>query len=182
MQQKGSGIRGTLRAVEEIHGERAVAAIMARVPPEARRALQPMILASAWYPIESIAAVHVGIRDVVGKGSWSAAHDLAMSAARHDFTGIHAAFLRSLTLDAVWSRIADAWGHYHTQGRVHLADRTPSSARVIIDQVEGFNEGLWNAVAGRSQVLLELVGARGAIAEAHRPSPTSAQIDMEWSS
>jgi hypothetical protein len=166
--------------VEEIHGERTVAEIMARVPPEARRVLQPMILASAWYPIESIAAVHVGIRDVVGMGSWSAAHDLAAAAARQDFTGIHRAFLRSLTIDAIWSRLADAWGHYHTQGRVHLAQRLPTSARVIIDQVDGFNEGLWNAVAGRSQVLLEMIGARGAVAEAHRPSPTSVQIDMEW--
>jgi hypothetical protein len=180
VKQKGAAVRGTLRAIATLHGEPALERVMAHVSDEVRRALKPPVLASGWYEISVVAAVHVAVRYVVGRGSWRASYELGIESARQDLVGIHSAFLRALSPENVWSRSQTAWNHYHTQGRTEWRDQKPGSARGLVTDVEGFNEGMWYSVAGRAQTLFQLVGARGAIVEVRDPRPTECAFDVDW--
>jgi hypothetical protein len=180
VKQKGAAVRGTLNAIAAIHGDTALERVMAHVSEDVRRALRPPVLASGWYEVSVVAAVHVAVRYVLGKGSWRSSFDLGVQAARHDLVGIHSAFLRALSTESVWSRTQNAWNHYHSQGRAEWHDQAPGSARGRIFDVEGFNEGMWRAVAGRGQTLLQMVGARGAMVEIVDPTPTECRFEADW--
>ena len=180
MKQKGTAVRGTLRAIATLHGDETLARVMDHMREEARSALRPPVLASGWYDVEVVAAVHTAVRFVVGKGSWRPSFDLGSEAAQHDFGRIHSAFLRALTIESVWSRTQNAWDHYHTQGRAEWYERVPGSARGRIHGVAAFNEGMWRAVAGRMQTLLRLVGARGVVVEINDPKPNECGFEADW--
>jgi hypothetical protein len=180
VKQKGAAVRGTLRAIAAIHGEQTLERVMAHVSEDVRRALRPPVLASGWYDIGVVAAVHTGVRYVVGRGSWRASFELGAEASRQDWVGIHGAFLRALNTESVWARTQNAWDHYHTQGQAAWHAVSPGSALGRISGVDGFNEGMWRAVAGRAQTLLQLVGARGAMVEIKDPRATECAFEADW--
>src|SRR5262249_39288126 len=81
VKQKGAAIRGTLRALATLHGDGALAAVKAALRPEVRSQIEPVVLATSWYPIEVSAAIHAAIREIVGRGSWAASHAIGYEAA-----------------------------------------------------------------------------------------------------
>jgi hypothetical protein len=180
LKQKGAAIRGTLQALATVHGDRALDAVKAALRPEIRRQIEPVILATSWYPIEVSAAVHLAIRDVVGKGSWIVSHELGVEAGRVDFTGIYRAFVQSINYGDIWSRSQRAWDHYNSQGRVQWYAQERGEAHGQIDGVTGFNDGMWNSVAGRAQMLLTLVGSRSASVSASLTTPNGCHIQALW--
>jgi len=177
---KGAGIRSLLLAIERLHGADAVARVLAAVPEDVRVRLEPRVLASRQYPVEVSASLQVAVRDVLGGGSWEISHRLGVEAAYIDFRGIYRVFLRALDYGSVWDRIERAWAQYNSQGTARWTDRTKTSARGVVTGVVGFNEGIWNSVAGRVQGLLLLSGAKTASAIAVHPTPESCQFEASW--
>ena len=180
MQQKGSAIRSTLRAIRAMYGDDSYAALMAAIPRPVRAQLEPVVLATSWYPIETIAAVHVGIRNVLGHGDWEVSRGIGAAASREDYSGIHRALFHALDLDIVFSRGQTTWNRYHTQGRVTWSNLGKGTAEGFIDEVEGFNPGVWHAVAGRIQTMFEIVGARAAVVDVANPMVTSCEFQLTW--
>lgn len=180
MRQKGAAIRGTLHALAAVYGDDALAQVKAAMHPEVRQQIEPLVLATSWYAIEISAGVHAAIRDVLGDGSWNISHALGVEAARSDFTGVYRAFMQSLTYDDVWERSQRTWDHYNSQGKAAWYELDDGHARGVIDGVTGFNEGIWNAVAGRMQALLSLLGAQKAVVAATRVSSTGCRMEASW--
>jgi hypothetical protein len=180
LQQKGSAIRSTLRAIRAMYGDDTLAAVMARVPRAVRAQLEPVVLATSWYPIETVAAVHVAIRNIIGHGDWEVSRAIGAAASREDYSGIHRALFHALDLDIVFSRGQATWNRYHTQGRVTWSNLGKGTAEGFIDEVDGFNPGVWNAVAGRIQTMFEIVGARAAIVDVKSPLATACEFQVSW--
>ena len=180
MNQKGAAIRSTLQAVANLHGNDALEQIKGHLRKEIRAQIEPRILPVAWYPIEVSAAVHIAIRDVLGKGQWDMSHTIGIEAAKIDFNGIYRVFLRTMQYDTLWDRAQRAWDNYNSQGAAKWGNREGGSAKGFITGVTGFNRGIWNAVAGRFESLIALSGGRGASVEVEDPTATGCTFNALW--
>jgi hypothetical protein len=180
MQQKGAAIKSTLLAIVHLYGESGLASVKGLLPQGVISQIEPHVLPVAWYPIEVSAAIHVAVRDALGGGDWTLSHAIGIEAARIDFNGIYRVFLRSMQYDTMWDRAERAWANYNSQGHARWEERTAGQAKGLITDVSGFNWGVWNAVAGRLEALLQLSGARSASVQAHDATPTSCHMDAMW--
>jgi len=176
---KGVAIRSTLRAVERLHGRDAVTRVKQAVP-EAARATLEHVLPVEWYPVEVSAALHAAIREVIGAGSWEASHALGVEAAKLEFTGLYKALIRAVQYDTVWDRMERVWTTYNTTGKPDWFERGRGRARGTIIGVAGYNEGIWQSVAGRCEGILVLCGARGANVVTKNPSSTRCDFEAMW--
>jgi hypothetical protein len=82
--------------------------------------------------------------------------------------------------DSMWDRAERAWANYNSQGDTSWVERGPGHATGIVTGVSGFNLGVWEAVAGRLEGLLQLSGAKGATIEVKESSPTGCRLDAMW--
>ena len=179
MQQKGVAIKSTLAAVEKLYGAAAHIEVIESLPEEIRAQISP-VLPVQWYPIGVTAAVHLVVRDRIGGGSWESSHAIGVEAARIDFTGIYRMFLRAVQYDTILERMERAWSHYNSQGRIVWHDRSAGTMAATISGVDGFNPGIWQAIAGRAQGLLQLSGAKGASVTTRDMTTTSGRIEGVW--
>jgi hypothetical protein len=180
VKQKGAAIRSTLGAIDALHGPEVAKRIRRALPDEIRTQLEPVTLAAAWYPVEVTAAIHVAIRDVIGRGDWGASHAIGVEAAKSDFSSVHRAFLRASDFDTIWDRGQAAWSRYNSQGEARFVDREKGSATAIVEGVEGFNLGIWNAVAGRCEAMIRMAGAPGAFAEVADATTSRCKLRLIW--
>jgi len=180
MRQKGAAIKSTLQSIVNLYGEESLKRVKERLPAAMLAQIEPRVLPVAWYPIEVSAAIHEAIRDTLGEGKWQASHALGVEAARIDFTGVYRVLLRSIQYDTMWDRAQRAWTNYNSQGDTQWIDRERGHAVGVITRVSGFNLGVWEAVAGRLEGLLQMSGAKGAIIEVKESSATGCRLDAMW--
>jgi hypothetical protein len=180
MRQKGAAIKSTLGAILNLHGEAAVKKVKGLLPPEVLAQIEPRVLPVTWYPVAVSASIHEAIRDALGDGGWAASHAIGFEAARIDFTGVYRIFLRAMQYDTMWDRAERAWTNYNSHGEARWVDRESGHAVARITGVSGFNVGVWEAVAGRLEGLLQLSGAKGMTVEVREPSPTDCRLDALW--
>jgi hypothetical protein len=180
MNVRGAGIRSVLLAIEQLHGAGAVEAVKAALPEATRAQLEPMVLPVRWYPIEVSAALHVAVRDVLGKGDWGVSHQLGVVASRIDFTGLYRVLVRAVPYDSIWDRAQRAWQQYNSQGDARWVERGASSAVGIIRGVNGYNMGLWGSVAGRTEGMLQMAGVKAASVTVVEGTAIGGKISAIW--
>jgi hypothetical protein len=180
VEQKGAAIKSTLTAIEKLYGAAAYRHVLDAIPEDIRAQITPTVISVRWYPVEVSAAIHLALRDRVGRGSWEPSHAIGVEAARNEFTGIYRVFLRAVQYDTLWERMERAWSHYNSAGRLQWLEQKPGSMSVQIVGVSGFNPGIWQVIAGRTQELLHLSGARSPSCTPRDMSPTSARIEGIW--
>jgi hypothetical protein len=181
MQIKGSAVASTLRAIERLHGPAGGLAVRSALPPHLRAMLEnDPVLPMRWYPVELVASLHVAVRDVVGQGKWTASHALGITAAREDFSNLYAVIIRMLDATTAWSRMERMWTLYNSRGRFEWLELKPGAMHAIIRDVWGYNDGMWQAVAGRGQQLMTMTGARGADIRVVCSAPTEAEFEGMW--
>lgn len=176
MQQKGTAIKGLLAAIARLHGASGLQAVLGALSPDVRAQVAGVVLPVQWYDVRLLAAIHVAVRDTIGKGDFHVSHALGREAARLDFTGIYRVVLRAVQYDTIWDRVERVWGHYNSQGEGRWLDRSAGSATGIVTGVEDFNEGQWHSIAGRCEQTLLMAGAKGASVEATDMTPTQAKF------
>jgi hypothetical protein len=176
---KGVGLKNTLVSLERLHGKEALERVKEAMPARFREPLNA-ILPIEWYPIEISAAIHVAIRDTVGGGSWTESHRISSDAAKIELGGVYRMLLRAVQYDTVWDRMERMWRQYYDAGEARWVDRGRGHARAEFTGVTGFNEGMWAAVAGRIENLLEATGARGAAVTVVVAATTHATIEALW--
>ncbi len=179
MKVKGVGLRHTVLAIEKIHGTAALNRVKEAMTPRLREtinALRPV----EWYPVEVTAALHVALRDTLGGGSWSESHRVSMVAARMDLTGPYRLMMRAVQYDTVWDRMERVWSQFYDAGEARWVDRGRGHATAEFRGVAGFNDGMWGAIAGRVEVLLEMTGARGAATTLKDATSTRADLEALW--
>jgi len=179
VKQRGAATRSTFAAIEKLYGKTALSLVKEALPDHVRREVET-VLAVQWYPVEVSAAIHVAIRDVIGKGSFQVSHRLGIEASKMDFTGIYRVLLRAVQYDTIWDRSERAWAHYNSRGEARWVDRRPGTATGRITGVTGFNLGIWNAVAGRTEGLLTLAGVRAVSVTVMEGTATHAILDATW--
>ena len=178
MEQKGPALKSLLGAIERLHGHDGLEAVLRALPPEHEAEARAVILPVKWYPVSLLAAIHVAVRDVLGKGEWEESRRLGHEAAKIDFGGVYRVLLRTVRYDTVWDRIQLAWSHYNSQGEGKWIERRAGGATGIVTGVAGFNLGQWYSIAGRAERLLLLSGAKSAQVDVRDPKPESARFEV----
>jgi hypothetical protein len=176
---KGSAFRSTLAAIERVHGQRGLRAVLDALDPEARAALDH-VLPVGFYPVSLAAALHEAIRNVLGFGSWEASRRLGHEAARIDYRGLSRLVLRAVHYDSVFARLEMIWRHYYTEGSFEWDHRREGFTRLTIRDARGFNEGMWQSVAGRAEELLRMTGSRAAEVALLDVSERSCTLEAMW--
>jgi hypothetical protein len=180
MQIRGAGIRSLFLAIEKLHGAEKLRAVKAAVPARLREQVEPVVLPVQWYPIEVVAAFQVAVRDVIGAGSWDVSHALGVEAAKVDFGGIYRVLVRAVPYETIWDKIPRAWQQYNSQGTAQWTDRREGFASGVARGVVGYNMGLWQSVAGRTEGLLVMAGVRAASVSVVDSSSTYAKFEALW--
>jgi hypothetical protein len=180
MQIKGTAIRSLLLAIERVCGHEAVGRVKEALPPEVRAQIGETVLATRFYPVEVVAALHDSIRQVLGQGTWEMNHRLGTEAAKIDFGAVYQVFIRVMDYDFVLDRIARAWGQYNSRGRLRITERSAGHAVFMIDDVSGYTEGMWEGIAGRCEGILQLCGSRRVRARLVTSNPTGCRIEADW--
>jgi hypothetical protein len=175
VKQKGSALKSLFSAIENLYGAPSLRAVIDALPNDVRSEVAGPILPVGWYETRLFSAIHVAVRDVLGKGDWTVSHALGREAGRIDFTGVYRLVLRAVQYDTIWDRIELAWKQYNSHGEARWIERQSGSAIGLIRGVDGFNHGQWHSIAGRCEQLLLLGGAKGATVEPLDLSPTQAR-------
>jgi hypothetical protein len=180
VQQRGTAIKSLLASVERLHGPEALKNVLAALPDGMRAKLDGPILAVGWYDTSLVGAIHLAVRDHVGRGDWSVSKAIGREAAGIDFGGVYRLLLRAVQYDSIWDRITRAWAQYNSAGKAEWIARSPGSATGLISGVEGFNHGQWWSIAGRCEKMLEMAGAKGTSVDPIEMTATSAKIEAIW--
>jgi hypothetical protein len=176
---KGVALKNTVAALEKLHGKAALERVKEAMAPRLRPQLA-QVIALDWYPVELGAALHVAIRDVLGKGSWVESQRIANEAARLDLSGVYRVMLRAVQYDTVWDRMERMWPTFYDAGEAKWVDRGRGHATAQFIGVAGFNEGMWRSVAGRIEIMLEMTGARGQSVTLQSAASTHATMEALW--
>lgn len=178
---KGATLRNILLAVERIAGKEASQKIVASVSPTSRKILEGPILVSTFWPVEVSSELHLGIREVLGKGeSWEMNRKVGGEAARIDYGTIYRAFLKLLDYESTLDRFGGVWRQYNSRGEVRWTERKHGQAVCDVVDVAGFNEGQWTSIAGRMEAVILLSGAKRAACEVIRPRATDCTLSLRW--
>jgi hypothetical protein len=180
MRIKGTAVRSVLLALERFGGAAELERVLAAVPVDLRQQLQPMVLASKYYPVAVSAALHEAIRSELGAGSCALNHRIGMEAARIDFAGVYTVFLRVADYETTLRRLDRAWRQYNSQGEVVWSELRRDFARGVIRGVIGYTEPMWHAIAGRLEAIVMLAGAKKASAKVIRWAEDGCTLEIGW--
>lgn len=176
---KGTAVRGTLNAIELLHGAAGRIAVEERLPADLRAILAEGVVTAGWYPVELNAQMHAAVRELFGNGSWSVSRAIGREAAKVDFGGIYRVLLRAVPHATLWERVGLAWKQYNSAGEA-VWEVGPGVARGVVRDVAGYNEGLWESVAGRLETMLERSGVRALTVSLIEQSPTGVRVEVIW--
>jgi uncharacterized protein (TIGR02265 family) len=177
---KGTALHSLLGAIERVFGSGGLELLRAALPSEVRAQLEPVVLASANYPVAVSAAIHAAVRDELGGGSVNANRRVGAEAARVDFRGVYSVFIRLADYDTLLGGLGRAWRRYNSRGVVEWVAKGPASAIGEVRDVDGYTEPMWHAVAGRLEAILLLGGAKHASVEVQQFSAGSVRLRCRW--
>ncbi len=180
MRIKGTAIRSILLALERLVTPAEVARVKAAMPPEIRRLIEPLVLASKHYPVAVSATLQEAIRTELGGGSCTLNHRIGMDAARIDFKGVYTVFLRVADYETTLRRMDRAWRQYNSQGEVVWQEIGPTFARGTVRGVTGYNEPMWESIAGRLETIIILAGAKKASAKVSTWAEDLCELELAW--
>jgi hypothetical protein len=177
---KGTGVRSTLEAAERVLGAAPFRAALDRLPADLRAIIDAGILAAGWYPVELNATFHAVVHELHGRGSWELNREIGRNAARSDFSGVYRVLLRTVSHATLWERVALAWRQYNSGGEAAFSHPSPGHAVGDISGVAGYNRGLWESVAGRMEVMLQMTGVRAGAVTMREWSSTGMRAEVLW--
>ncbi len=180
MQVKGASIRTVLLAIENLAGKDGVKAVIETLSPASQKLLEGPILVSTFFPASLSSEIHLGIRQTIGNGNWAMNRKVGAEAASIDFKGVYKVFLRLTDYDATLDRLPGAFRQYNSQGEVRWIERGHESATFVISEIDGFNEGQWESIAGRLESVLLLCGAKSSHVALSHVGPTGCNGTLTW--
>jgi hypothetical protein len=179
MEVKGTTLRTLLEAIEKELGPSVKATVLESLPPEARATLTGPILATSFYPIALVAALHESLRRGPGS-SVRVNRRVGAAAARLDFGGVYRVFIAASDVRSLLDRMSRAWRQYNSRGRVSWELVEEGYARGTISDVEGYTEAMWTSIAGRVEGVLTMKGSKRPTAQILEWSSESCAIEVRW--
>lgn len=181
---KGIAFRTIELCFAERYGQAARERANEHLPPElASNFRLRLILASSWYPIEDYKACFHAFRAATGAGT-EVPREIGRLAARHDMAGVHKQlFAKLISPGALLSLSQRYFNNYYDTGTFKIAESQRGFVRAQATGCVGWDENMWTEVAGSSEALLEIAGARHVrlrITSGGRDGDESAELEARW--
>lgn len=157
---KGIAFNTLMASFLDMEGAPVHERMVASLPTPLREAVQTgRLLASSWYPSEWYRELWQAIRRVTGK---DAAHNrqLGKECIRRDMNTVYRVALKALSPETVFSVLPRLWGNYYNTGSLHIVEKGSGFVRAEWRGCTGFDRNMWEEVAGSSEGLLEMAGAK----------------------
>lgn len=180
MEVRGVSIRTILEAIERAFGADGLARVKEELDPRTRAHLEPMVLASSFYPISVSADLHRAVRRLFGAGGLGANRRVGSEAARLDFGGVYRLFIRAADYETLLRGLDRAWLRYNSRGVVLWDELGAGSARGQVRDVDGYTEEMWHSIAGRLEQILIMGGAKKAAVNVVDWSPEQVTFQARW--
>jgi len=119
-----------------------------------------LILASSWYSIEDYKACFRAFRAATGAGV-ELSREVGRLAARHDMAQVHKQlFAKLISPGALLSLSQRMFNNYYDTGSFKIVESQRGFVRAQAAGCAGWDENMWAELAGSSEALLEIAGAK----------------------
>ncbi len=180
---KGIPLKAIHANTGRLFGEKAQRALLEQVPSELREALSyGRIVASGWYPLSWLSAMHREAQVVTGSGG-ELSRRFGYLGAKESFSGVYQVFIGLMNPSFVISKTAVAFGKYYEIGHAESTLRSRGHAELRFQGCDGFDANLWLAVFGACEAVLELSGGRNIrvrVLEGGGDGETHATLGAYW--
>jgi hypothetical protein len=158
---KGTTFRSVVVALHELRGESAVTRAYALMAPELSEAYRRgAILSSGWYPISWYREL---FRAVVAaaNGGPQFARSVGYQSTKYDMAKIHNRLISLFVSPQVLLKFAAGYfSNYYDTGRFEVLESERGHIKARCIGCTGFDQNMWNDIAGSSTALLEGAGAK----------------------
>ncbi len=118
------------------------------------------LLAASWYPVAWYCGAFAAYRRVTGSGA-DLPRRIGKLAARHDMSGVHKRLVaRILSPQALLGISQMVFNTYYDTGTFEVLRSTKGFVQVRISGCLGWDQSMWQEVAGSCESLLEIAGAK----------------------
>jgi hypothetical protein len=142
-----------------------------------------LILATSWYPIDDYKACFRAFRAATGGGA-EVAREIGRLAARHDMASVHKQlFAKLISPGALLSLSQRFFNNYYDTGTFKILESQRGFVRAQATACAGWDENMWAELAGSSEALLEIAGAKHVrlrITNGGRDGDESAELEAHW--
>jgi hypothetical protein len=155
---KGQGFIGFMAMLRRLHGEDAHAKVVAGLPSDLAVALKNgEIVPMGWYPIAWYSALQASARGVCGP---AVSRRVGAEAARSDVNTIYRFILKFFSPETLLGQSAKVFGLFCEGGSCKVEMARKGSARLRYGDCPGACRGMWDVIAGGTEVIVELCGGR----------------------
>jgi hypothetical protein len=181
---KGVAFKTIELCFTELRGQGARDRLQEYLPAELAEGFRyRTILATNWYSIELYKACFRAFRSVTGEGP-DLAREIGKLAARHDMAGVHKQILAKLiSPQALVGMSQRVFNTYYDTGSFAIDESRRGFIRARCTGCKGFDENMWNEIAGSCESLLEIAGAkfvRLRIVSGGGDESDSAEMEARW--
>jgi hypothetical protein len=181
---KGIAFRTIELCFAERYGHAARERANEHLPPElAENFRLRLILATSWYPIEDYKACFRAFRAATGGGA-EVAREIGRLAARHDMASVHKQlFAKLISPGALLALSQRFFNNYYDTGTFKILESQRGFVRAQATACAGWDENMWAELAGSSEALLEIAGAKHVrlrITNGGRDGDESAELEARW--
>lgn len=157
---KGSAIQSRVLWVELNHGEEGRRRLFAALRPETRKALEPPILKSKWYPFFVFVDLNETIDRLFGAGDLSMVRTLARFGADANLTTIYRLFYMVGTVKWIIDRAARLWDLHYDSGKLLVIRQPGNDVEMRIVKFETPHRVHCLSVMGWAERSVELSGGK----------------------
>jgi hypothetical protein len=181
---KGVAFRSVELCFAERYGQSARDRAIEHMPPElAEKFRLRLILAATWYPIEDYKACFRAFRAAMGAGA-ELSREIGRLSARHDMAQVHKQlFAKLISPGALLSLSQRFFNNYYDTGSFEIVDSQRGFVRARASGCAGWDENMWSELAGASEALLEVAGAKHVrlrIVSGGRDGDESSELEARW--
>jgi hypothetical protein len=142
-----------------------------------------LILATSWYPIDDYKDCLRAFRAAAGGGA-EVAREIGRLAARHDMAQVHKQLLAKLISPGALLALSQrVFNNYYDTGRFEILESQRGFVRAQATGCAGWDENMWTELAGSSESLLEIAGAKHVrlrVANGGRDGDEGVELEARW--
>jgi hypothetical protein len=179
---KGTNFFSVLGAIDELRGESFRKAIVARLGPEPRHALEfGSLIASGWYPIGWYRELMDAAVDAQADASFARA--IGRLSLRRELNGVHRVLMKTLSVETLQRQGGRFFQAYFKGATVGTESLGPRLARSYYANCVGFNRHLWQEQLGCIEELLahsRVKAPRVRVVSGGEDADHAMEIEVTW--
>jgi hypothetical protein len=142
----------------ELLGEETMGRVFASLPSDEREKLRYHVINTGWYPVSLYRTLLGAIMRTSGEG-YELVRRIGAGAIRRDVTGVYRLVFKILSPETIFSVTGRFFNTYYDTGAIRVQGQH-HSARAVYEGCVGFDQAMWEELAGSGEELFRLAGGK----------------------